>query len=45
MSPKAEVDSAAVMRRRLSVTGSTLRPRSPADKGEIAVALEATSGR
>jgi len=25
-----------VMRKRLTVTGSTLRPRSPAEKGEIA---------
>lgn len=35
-SPKAEIDFSLVMRKRLIVTGSTLRPRSPAEKGEIA---------
>ncbi len=30
-----------VMRRRLTITGSTLRPRTPAQKGAIAAALEA----
>jgi NADPH:quinone reductase-like Zn-dependent oxidoreductase len=29
-----------VMRRRLTITGSTLRPRSPEEKGHIARALE-----
>jgi NADPH2:quinone reductase len=38
---KAELDLAAVMRRRITVTGSTLRPRSIAEKGAIARALEA----
>jgi NADPH:quinone reductase len=38
-SPKAEVDFSLIMRKRLWVTGSTLRPRSPAEKGEIAKAL------
>ena len=35
-SPKAEVDFSMVMRKRLWVTGSTLRPRSPEEKGVIA---------
>ena len=35
-SPKAEIDFSLVMRKRLIVTGSTLRPRTPAEKGEIA---------
>jgi putative PIG3 family NAD(P)H quinone oxidoreductase len=35
-SPKAEVDFSQVMRRRLTITGSTLRPRSPEEKGAIA---------
>jgi putative PIG3 family NAD(P)H quinone oxidoreductase len=35
-SPKAEIDFSLVMRKRLTVTGSTLRPRTPAEKGEIA---------
>jgi len=30
-----------VMRRRLTITGSTLRPRPPEEKGQIARALEA----
>lgn len=33
---KAEIDFSQVMRRRLTITGSTLRPRSPAEKGVIA---------
>lgn len=33
------IDLGAVLRRRLTITGSTLRPRSVAEKGEIAVAL------
>lgn len=35
----AEVPLLAIMRRRLTLTGSTLRPRSPAEKGAIAAAL------
>ena len=38
---KSEVDLMQVMRRRLTITGSTLRPRSVAEKGAIAGALEA----
>jgi NADPH2:quinone reductase len=37
---KAELDLNAVMRRRLTITGSTLRPQSVAAKGAIARALE-----
>ncbi len=37
--PKAELDLDLVMRRRLVITGSTLRPRSVAEKGAIARAL------
>jgi putative PIG3 family NAD(P)H quinone oxidoreductase len=40
-SSKAEIDLMPVMRRRLTITGSTLRPRSVAEKGAIARALEA----
>lgn len=36
---KAEVDLAQVLRRRLTITGSTLRPRSVAFKGAIAASL------
>jgi NADPH2:quinone reductase len=36
---KAELDLNAVMRRRLTITGSTLRPRSVEEKGRIADAL------
>jgi len=36
---RSEIDLGAVMRRRLVVTGSTLRPRSVAEKGRIAGAL------
>jgi putative PIG3 family NAD(P)H quinone oxidoreductase len=35
-SSKVEIDLMQVMRRRLTITGSTLRPRSPAEKGAIA---------
>jgi NADPH2:quinone reductase len=37
---RVEIDLNPVMRRRLVVTGSTLRPRSPAEKGIIARSLE-----
>jgi putative PIG3 family NAD(P)H quinone oxidoreductase len=37
--PKAEIDLSQVMRRRLIVTGSTLRPRSVAEKAALAQAL------
>jgi NADPH2:quinone reductase len=36
-----EIDLMQVMRRRLTITGSTLRPRTPSEKGAIAAALEA----
>ncbi|MBM3820498.1 MAG: NAD(P)H-quinone oxidoreductase [Acidimicrobiia bacterium] len=35
----AQLDLGQVLRRRLTVTGSTLRPRTVAEKGEIAAAL------
>ena len=38
---KATINSNMLMRRRLTVTGSTLRPRTPEFKTEIAHALEA----
>jgi len=38
--PKAEVDFRRLMVKRLTHTGSTLRPRSPAEKADIAEALE-----
>ena len=38
--PKAEVDWTALMTRRLTFTGSTLRPRTAADKAAIAQALK-----
>ncbi|MGB7219447.1 MAG: NAD(P)H-quinone oxidoreductase [Vicinamibacterales bacterium] len=38
----AQVNMGLVMRRRLTITGSTLRPRSVAEKGAIASALTAT---
>lgn len=38
--PKIEVNFAEVMMRRLTLTGSTLRPQSDAAKADIAVALE-----
>ena len=37
----AKLDLFQVMRRRLVITGSTMRPRTTAEKGEIAAALEA----
>ncbi|MEX0970102.1 MAG: NAD(P)H-quinone oxidoreductase [Paracoccaceae bacterium] len=37
--PKAEVNFSAVMARRITITGSTLRPRSIAYKAEIATTL------
>ncbi len=39
-SPRVELDLMQVMRRRLTITGSTLRPRTVAEKGAIAAALE-----
>jgi len=39
--PKVEVNFAQVMMRRLTITGSTLRPQSLAAKARIAAALEA----
>jgi NADPH:quinone reductase-like Zn-dependent oxidoreductase len=36
----AEIDLMQVMRRRLTITGSTLRPRTAAEKGAIARQLE-----
>src|SRR3954469_18618391 len=38
---KAEINLASVMMKRQTITGSTLRPRSVAQKGEIAAALKA----
>lgn len=38
---KVEIDLQKVMAKRLTLTGSTLRPRSVAEKGAIAAALEA----
>jgi len=38
---KVQLNMEALMRRRLTVTGSTLRPRSVAEKGAIAAALKA----
>ena len=35
-SPKAELDFSVVMRKRAWITGSTLRPRTPEEKGMIA---------
>lgn len=40
-SSRADIDLMPVMRRRLTLTGSTLRPRSVAEKTAIAAALEA----
>lgn len=37
---RASLDLRAILQKRLTVTGSTLRPRSPAEKGAIAHALE-----
>lgn len=39
---KAQIDAGAVLRRRLTITGSTLRPRSVPFKSAIAKALRAT---
>jgi NADPH:quinone reductase len=39
---KSEIDSGLVLRKRLSITGSTLRPRSVAYKGELARSLRET---
>jgi NADPH:quinone reductase-like Zn-dependent oxidoreductase len=39
--PKAELNFAQVMTRRLTLTGSTLRPRSIAEKAAIAASLRA----
>jgi NADPH2:quinone reductase len=36
---KSEIDLGAVMRRRLVITGATLRPRTVEEKGRIAAAL------
>lgn len=36
---KTELDLSIMMRKRAWITGSTLRPRTPAEKGEIATAL------
>jgi NADPH2:quinone reductase len=38
--PKVEVDLALVMARRLTITGSTLRPRGVTEKGELARTVE-----
>lgn len=38
--PTVSIDLMHVMRNRLTITGSTLRPRTPAQKGAIARALE-----
>ena len=38
--PQSEINLNPVMRKRLTLTGSTLRPRSPAEKGAILKALE-----
>jgi len=38
-SPKAELDFSVMMRKRAWITGSTLRPRTPAQKGVIAEQL------
>lgn len=38
--PRVELDLMRIMAKRLTLTGSTLRPRSPEEKGAIARALE-----
>ena len=38
---KSEVDAGLVLRKRLTITGSTLRPRSNADKAAMVAAIEA----
>jgi putative PIG3 family NAD(P)H quinone oxidoreductase len=40
-SPQAEINLRQIVRRRLTLTGSTIRPRPPAYKGRIAVELKA----
>lgn len=40
--PKVEVNFAPIMQKRLTVTGSTLRPRTVEQKGAIAAALQRT---
>ena len=40
-SSRTEIDLMQVMRKRLTITGSTLRPRSPEEKGAILQALHA----
>jgi len=37
---KAELDMMTVMTKRITITGSTMRPRSTAEKGELAAALK-----
>ena len=37
---KAQLNLTPVLQKRLTITGSTLRPRTPAEKGRIARALE-----
>lgn len=37
--PKSEIDVSTVLRRRLTITGSTLRPRTIAEKGAVATQL------
>lgn len=39
--PRAEIDLMRLMSKRLTITGSTLRPRTPEEKGVIARELEA----
>jgi len=39
---KAEIDLGLIMRKRLTVTGSTLRPRPPEDKARLARGVEET---
>ncbi len=43
--PKVELNFAQIMTRRLTVTGSTLRPQSDLAKARIAEALRERSGR
>jgi NADPH2:quinone reductase len=38
---RVELDTSPIMRKRLTFTGSTLRPRSRAEKADIATALQA----
>jgi NADPH2:quinone reductase len=39
--PRGQINLAAILQRRLTLTGSTLRPRTPDEKGAIARELEA----